>query len=193
MSMTELVFMENDALWESYGSWLLAECRFRKRGYSKLMQHLHLMVFEWVHPMDENRAGDGMEHRYYFLRSLGGNAPSDLCEKLQKRPCSMLEMLVGLAIRIDGDYVGDVNSPRPDLLICEFLENWGLMGGSTKAKNRGFTCEFVNSRVLSFRNSQVNSQVKNVDFGPFPVEKPEKYPYNSEIWSLLHQYLFEKH
>lgn len=97
---------------DEYFNWLFElvyEGRYTAPGpYSKLLTHLHDTEFRYSIPNDQNRAEDGVDLRWRFV-----------CDKdCRSRypylagPCSMLEMLVALAIRceesiMDEAHMGD--------------------------------------------------------------------------------------
>lgn len=93
-----------------YFEWLydLMCCnRFSKDiSYRKLFTQLHNIEFVYFIRKDRNRAEDGMDLRYRFAYEYSINP------KYLNGPCSVLEMMVGLAIRceetiMDDDRLGD--------------------------------------------------------------------------------------
>jgi len=117
--------MEGSKLWEEYMDWMLRDLKFNKKGYYKLLLHLHLVPFEWsmVAPFDENRAMDGVYNRYYFFRDIG------LKDGDFKNPCSVLEMLYSFAVRVGREWIGYDKSDMEDhfdRIFWLFLCNLGL-------------------------------------------------------------------
>ena len=86
----------NDSLDDLYFDWLRA-CVLapRDNNYEDLLLLLHRKEFTWVILNDRNRAADGKELRFDFLRET--NYPRD--QLWVEYPCSMLEMLIGLSKR----------------------------------------------------------------------------------------------
>lgn len=172
-------------LWEPYGNWLLLNIGFRKRGYGKLMDHLHRTIFTWTIERDENRAEDGMKYRTEFWSSLGGNAPENLKNSLLNKPCSVLEMLIGLAIRVENEYIGDPENPHPEVFFWEMCCNLGL----DEFKNKGFSakkCGNCDKKLLTWLKRNHNSD----GFGSiFPIKNTERDLKNVEIWSQCMEYL----
>lgn len=70
------------------------------RKYSRLLEHLDSVDFYYILKLDENRESDGIDLRYRF----GYDTRRDQAEiawHLDRRPCSVLEMLVAMCIRMD--------------------------------------------------------------------------------------------
>lgn len=72
---------------------------FRNCSYTRLLEHLHEVEFKYFMSKDGNRAKDGVNLRYRFTHEVHYN-DSVISEHL-KYPCSVLEMIVALAIRCE--------------------------------------------------------------------------------------------
>lgn len=73
-------------------------------SYRKLLMHLHNTEFIPTHPKDENRAIDGIDLRYRFAYEHAGIEDA---ETYIKGPCSVLEMMVSLAIYCEESIMDD--------------------------------------------------------------------------------------
>lgn len=75
-------------------------------SYRKLLMYLHDVEFRYSIPKDENRAHDGVDLRYRYEYSTHRSESEYL-----DGPCSVLEMMVALAIRteeiMDNPHIGD--------------------------------------------------------------------------------------
>ena len=69
-------------------------------SFRKLLTHLSDIEFTWVLPMDRNRSDDGISLRYRFAYEVGYE--SHVAEYIEG-PCSVLEMMIALAINMDED------------------------------------------------------------------------------------------
>lgn len=67
--------------------------------YSKLLEALNSVEFKYYLAHDDNRASDGMSMRYRFCLSNGLD-PDEFLDYLSG-PCSVLEMMVALAVRCE--------------------------------------------------------------------------------------------
>ena len=90
----------NDYILNDYFDWLYymvtRELGRRKKSYRKLLTLLHAIDFRYSVDYDENRAYDGTSLRWYYVDDGGDD------EILSwKAPCTVLEMLIGLAIKIE--------------------------------------------------------------------------------------------
>ena len=98
--------LENE-LRKEYFEWLyylVCDKRFSEQNsYRKLFEHLHNTEFVYFVSMDGNRAQDGIDLRYRFGCSIGYK---DISEYLDG-PCSVLEMMIALAIRCEEKIMDD--------------------------------------------------------------------------------------
>jgi hypothetical protein len=65
--------------------------------YTKLLSALYLKEFTWFVPNDDNRIGDALE-----IRNMWRSSGIDFMSKGIDLPCSVLEVLMGLAFRMEG-------------------------------------------------------------------------------------------
>ena len=90
--------MTRTAIQERYFDWLynlVCENRFAEtNSFRKLLAYLHSMEFTYLIDRDSNRADDGVDLRYKF--ALYSDIPN--VEARITGPCSVLEMMVALAI-----------------------------------------------------------------------------------------------
>lgn len=90
--------MTRTAIQESYFNWmydLVCKDRFAEaNSFRKLLSYLHSMEFTYIIANDANRADDGVDLRYKF--SLQSDIPN--AEARITGPCSVLEMMIALAI-----------------------------------------------------------------------------------------------
>lgn len=118
---------------QMYFSWLVCEVGM-DRGYLVLAQLLHSIEFYWVLELDENRAKDGLRCREMWLEGLQAECedkdiaePIGALDVVGSGPCSVLEMLVGLATRIEVDVMQDDRyGDRRSMWIFAMLQNLGL-------------------------------------------------------------------
>ena len=96
-----------DKVKSDYFNWMydmMCDGRFAKTiTYRQLFEFLHDVEFTYFIPHDENRAKDGiaLRYRYCLLHN---------CKNLEyclDGPCSILEMMVALAIRCEENIMSD--------------------------------------------------------------------------------------
>lgn len=117
-----------DKIIKEYFQWLtdlVCKGRFSdKISCTRLMLSLHNTEFVYTIPMDENRAEDGVSLRYRFMRAKCYD--TSIMEYLQK-PCSMLEMMVALAIRCEEDIMEEpIKGDRTAQWFWGMVVNLGL-------------------------------------------------------------------
>lgn len=93
-------------------------------SYRKLFAQLHRMEFIYLIDMDENRAYDGIDLRYRFALD---NGYIDIYEDYLYGPCSVLEMIVGLAVRCEEHIMDDPSmGDRTRQWFWQMIVNLGL-------------------------------------------------------------------
>ena len=137
-------------------------------NYSKLLDYLYQVDFVWIIPMDENRAKDGVNLRFQFCDIYGLDLTKH-DEIFGSKPCSMLEMMIALAVRIEDDFMGTENSNNTPRWFWSMIFALGLQF----QKNDNFNAEKVDSVILQFiehrygpdgRGSLFHVPMQNVDF-----------------------------
>ena len=96
---------------EEYFEWMIdmvSKDRFDDlHTYGKLLTYLHDVEFTYIIPKDVNRAIDGVDLRYrYAIHSRYSEYYEDVVEYLDG-PCSVLEMMIALAIRCEEQIMHD--------------------------------------------------------------------------------------
>ena len=101
--------MTKSELNDPYFEWmyrLVVDDRYSNKSYRRLFYKLHDTEFTYTIPMDGNRAEDGIELRYRFGREQGYR-DAVIANCLDIRPCSILEMMIALAIRCEEHIMED--------------------------------------------------------------------------------------
>lgn len=115
---------------ELYFEWMcdIIESHDRFMGvvtYDKLLRYLNSVEFTYELPMDLNREVDGEDLRYHFDCRTGYN----VYDQLQGLPCSVLEMMVALALKCEEQIMTDDEyGDRTDIWFWKMLTNLGLGG-----------------------------------------------------------------
>lgn len=145
--------------------------------HSKLMKMLGTIEFKWKLPLDENRAFDGLKLRNEYT-GKGGIISKDLAEL----GCSVLEMLVGLSVRIERDLMGTPGDDHPERWFWEMLENLGV----AEQNDDDFDNIFV-SKVVT--NWMFGAGKDNI----FVLKQHGKEFKNLQIWDQMMAYLNENY
>ena len=117
-----------DELEKMYYDWLVTYHIAYLSNYQTLLRALYDTPFRVTILMDENRVGDGLDMRNRFAYQQGlGQQDRELLR--QGRPCSVLEVMIGLAQRFDEEYMTQYSNEDPiGLLVRPMIESLGLQG-----------------------------------------------------------------
>ena len=175
----------HDGVSAAYFTWL---CAFvtekRRKNYEKLFIHLHKRAFEWVNKRDENRAADGIALRERFERGFSGQIP----DEFYAGPCSILEMMVALALRIETEimYDPEISGDKTGRWFWLMCDNLGLSEFQNMAYDGQKIDEILDIWMhLKYAINGIGS--------PFPrAEGAGIDQRNVEIWYQMSAYLQRK-
>lgn len=168
-------------LYNRYFDWLCdLVCRqqFSKQlSFRKLLTRLHETEFTYLIQRDKNRARDGIDLRLRFSREYGVN-PREL-----DGPCSILEMMIALAIRCEEDYMDDpAIGDRTGQWFWEMIVSLGL--GSML--DYSYDEKYVDDVLERFLNREYEPNGKG---GLFTVRNCDYDLRDAEIWVQMCAYL----
>lgn len=147
--------------------------------YVKLLRYLHDTEFVYSIPRDENRASDGINLRFRFCHEVGYDDSRVDCNI----PCSVLEMMIALAVRCEEDIMND---PAIGDRTAQWF--WGMivslgLGGETDSR---FCMDYVDEVVDRFLNRDYKSNGKG---GLFTIKNCQEDLRDVEIWYQMCWYL----
>lgn len=97
---------------KEYFDWLVSLVSANRRldfvSFSYLLARLHEIEFRWIIPRDQNRAVNGQELRWRY--AIEQNYDRDYADYILNEldgPCSVLEMMVALALHCEEDIMDD--------------------------------------------------------------------------------------
>ena len=130
---------------DSYFEWMVKlVCEGRYEGpnsYRKLLLHLHNTEFIYYLPRDGDRATDGVDLRYRFAYR---NPDIRDAERYLKGPCSVLEMMIALAIRCEEQIMVDPKiGDRTGQWFWKMITSLGLGGMIDSRFNKSYVEEVV--------------------------------------------------
>ena len=172
-----------DKVKSDYFNWMydmMCKGRFAKEiTYRHLFEFLNDAEFMYFVPHDENRAEDGIALRYKFCVTHN-------CEDLEyclDGPCSVLEMMVALAIRIEERIMSDPD--KGDRTAQWF---WGMMTslGLSSMCDYNYNEWLVNDVITRFLNREYDPDGKG---GLFTINGWNRDAREAEIWHQLMAYL----
>lgn len=178
--------MTRNELNNEYFEWMYRlvcnSSKYSRKSYRKLLWHLHGIDFYYSIGMDGNRAEDGVDLRYRFgyENSYEG---AMIASYLDNRPCSVLEMMVALAIRCEDHIMDNTDAGnRTGRWFWDMIDSLGLESMSDSRFNAGV----VNSIVTRFLE---RDYAYDGDGGLFTVHQSRRDMRQIEIWYQMHMYL----
>ena len=161
-------------LQEEYFEWLYnlvcGERYASEISYRKLLAYLHHTEFTWLFPNDQNRAEDGINLRYRFTEELPGS-------------CSVLEMMIGLAIRCEEWIMDNPNyGNRTRQWFWSMISSLGL----GNMHDERYDEAYVKQIVIRFLNREYQPDGRG---GLFTIRNCEYDLRDVEIWYQLCWYL----
>ena len=153
-------------------------------NYRELLHYLHSVTFTYLLPMDSNRESDGITLRYHFGYENGIQSPI-IAYELDIFPCSLLEMMVALARRMEADVMGDNEyGNRTFVWFHAMLDSMGLD-------------KFVDGKFDVIEAENIVSRCLNREYdyngagGFFTLANPSRDLRQVEIWDLAMWWLNE--
>ena len=171
---------------QDYFEWMCkrVSVKRRKPSYHLLLDELNNTEFEFYIDMDSNRYDDGVDLRFRYGYEC--EIPFDvIAMQLDNEPCSVLEMMVALAIDCEEHIMFDPEiGDRTSYWFWNMIDSLGL---------KGMDDEHYNARKV--RN--IISRFLRRDYDPsgagglFTLKRPRKDMRKAEIWYQLNWYLDE--
>ena len=176
--------MIEDSINNAYFKWmynLVCSNRYANEiSYKRLLMELHNTEFTFTISRDENRAEDGLDLRYRFAYDY--SEVYDYADRYIKGPCSVLEMMIALAIRSE-EFMDDPSiGNRTGQWFWSMIVNLGL-GAMT---DRRFDKLYVKERIERFLNRDYEPDGKG---GLFRIKNCEDDLRKVEIWYQMCWYM----
>ena len=176
---------------DDYFRWLYGLVGLDNERYSKfwrLLGRLYNKEFYWTIPNDDNRLEDGLYLRTDYAEDRG-YVTEDVLNVLDG-PCTVLEMMVALAIRakrdVCDDYIDDHNSIFWDMInnlgFCERRFQDGYFGPKEIVE--------VDEKLEIMMNRSYDKTGKG---GLFPLKNWENDQRRVEIWYQMQKYVLENY
>lgn len=151
-------------------------------SFRKLFRHLHRVEFTYIIPKDYNRARDGLDLRYrYGLENHIKDAEDRILG-----PCSVLEMMIALALRCEETIMDNPKyGNRTRQWFWQMIRTLGLNGMTDVSYDE----ERVERALHIFLNREYCSDGRG---GLFRVRYTDCDMRKLEIWLQLNNYLKER-
>ena len=166
---------ETRTLRDEYFDWLCSKVKDRNHRYhKKLLRKLYFSPFEYILDMDANRYSDGVDLRYRFAYQEEKNY-AYVATVLDIYPCSILEMMIALALRCEGFMSDPTYGNRASEWFWSMVRSLGL-DGMTDGK---YDADRVDDILQRFINREYHP---NGTGGLFTLRDPLEDLRRVEIW-----------
>lgn len=178
--------MISDTLHKRYFDWMydiVCGCdEYRSVSYVELLTFLYNTEFTYDEVLDSNRAQDGIDFRYRFGYE-NEYSSSIITRHLDDRPCSVLEMMVAIAFRVEEEIMDDFEyGNRTGQWFWNMIVNLGLVNMCDKKFDEVEARRIINT----FLNRQYDYNGKG---GLFTVDDCECDMRGVDIWTQFMWYL----
>lgn len=152
-------------------------------SYRRLCQALYDYDFSYIMPMDSNRYEDGIDLRYKF--GFDENIPRPIiADAIDCKPCSVLEMMIALAIRCE-NLMEDIDiGDRTSKWFLGMIENLEL----SHMTDENFDRDYVRERIDILLNRDYE---RDGSGGLFTIKKHSRDMRRVDIWYQAMWYLNE--
>ena len=148
-------------------------------SYRELLSYLHHVEFTYTIRKDSDRAEDGIDLRYRFAYDTGCGCADGYLEG----PCSVLEMIVALAIRCEEQIMDDPRyGNRTAQWFWKMIRNLGLNGMTDER----FDDRYAEDVIARFLNREYEPDGRG---GLFTVKNCDYDLRYVEIWVIMLWYL----
>lgn len=155
----------------------------KDNSYRMLLEYLHDVEFTYSIRKDSNRARDGVDLRFRFADEYFPEFTYDEIEDMLPGPCSVLEMMVALAIRCEETIMDDPGyGNRMAQWFWKMIVSLGL-GAMT---DRRFDISHVENVVERFLTREYEPDGRG---GLFRIRDCERDLRDVEIWIIMLWYL----
>lgn len=181
---------------EEYFQYLYKLVRPMPRTYYKLCKELHNKKYKWFIKNDDNRCEDGVNLRETFIEQGELDETHLEVQALQKGDCTLFEMMVALAQRMDYE-LSDLISPanRTNKYFFEMLKNL-MLEEYTDSYLIGDQLDYASSGDIDdILESLINRTYSYDGEGSlFPLK--QRYPKDmakTEVWYQMMLYINENY
>lgn len=174
--------MTSNEIKKAYFAWLSYIAMPYAHSYNNLLQALFATEFMPSMERDVNRSIDGLNLRVKFAND--NNIDSARIDTALNRDCTMLEMMLALAIRMEESIMSDPSiGNRTSYWFTNMLYSLRVM-----QPDQDFDIDWFNTCIYEFNTRQYQPN----GFGSlFTINDPTKDMRNYELWFQMNFYLVE--
>lgn len=150
-----------------------------RNRYGQLLLYLSGKPFTWSVQFDGNRAEDGRALRDEFAAAFGID---DVLNSVMPDRCSVLEMMIALAMRCDDIVYTPEDGDRTSKWFWLMIDNLGLSDMDKFNFDKDICDEIVNRFLL-------RRYLRNGKGGLFVTQNPEIDMRKAEIWYQMNEWI----
>lgn len=171
---------------KQYFDWMCRHVQNKSSmAYRDLLIKLDSIQFTYIIPLDSNRYEDGIALRYKFGQECN-IPPGFIATEIDIRPCSVLEMMIALALRCEEDIMSDSElGDRTGSWFWTMISSLGL----EEMKGSWFDPMYVESIIDRLLNRQFKPNGRG---GLFTLKNPPQDLRTVEFWYQAMWYLSER-
>ena len=184
-----------EKLSELYLEWLLRLINadnYKDKSYTKLCSLLNKIPFKPIVELDKNREFDVqslLREVYIQSQSEWYRLEDDRITSFPDLPVSFLELMISLAMRIDLDFMREINGiDNTRIYFWILVRNLGLLEYDDEHWGEDAIISIV-SRLNIVQDRKYDFDGKG---GLFPLENSEVDQRNVQIWNQLCQFVSQK-
>lgn len=157
-----------------------------KISYRRLLYFLHSVIYTPTIEMDNSRQADGIRFRYQFTYEHG-YPDTYVDEYLNGEECSMLEMMIALAFRVERDIMDNYQyGDRTSQWFWSMLISLGL----NHMDDKNFDLRYCEQVIDDFLAHNYEPNGKG---GLFTLQHPHRDMRDVDIWCQFMWYLDENY
>lgn len=166
--------MTKTTIKEQYFEWMVRKVKGQSRR--RVLEVLDNIAFTYLMPRDGNRYEDGVSLRYRFGKEM--RIPEAvIANELDHASCTVLEMMIALAIRCEEEYMYvPTSGDRSYVWFDDMLKSMDLY----QMTDNHFVQPYVVDHVFTMMNRRYD---QNGHGGLFTVGRPGVDMRNEEIWN----------
>ena len=181
-----MIHSEENGLRQEYFEWMYhlvcGDKKYNKLSYRKLLEYLDSVDFIPIMDMDDNRRIDGIDFRYQF-GYVNGYSDKLIHDLVDTRNCSVLEMMVALAFRVEEQITSNyLYGDRTSQWFWIMITSLGL----GQMYDSQFDLNYCNTVIDNFMRRQYEP---NGQGGLFTIENPRQDLRDVDIWTQFMWYL----
>lgn len=177
-------------LWDLYFEWLLSKIKATDSNYRHLLMLMSRKDFHYILLMDANRYQDGISLRYQFGYECG--IPDLEVEHYldTDRECSVLEMMIALAIRTETDTMyNSMYGDRTYIWFWDMVRSLGLIGYTDENSWNTYMVDYILEQFMD------HNYLEDGRGGLVTIDPPPADMRTVDIWTQinwkLNEYLAE--